>query len=181
MWSVWLVFCKCGFHSVCPLMDKDKRLVEASWCDGLAVRESGSCFDGQGHAQYIFNPIFCWWVGLFPTFSLAWGRGNDDLLQKDLCQHAMTLRTVVFIAPDSTAGHRRPMSLPETPGHSQASLAQSLVGTLLLSPGFWCAQGFVCALQESVSSVLWKSVFKSHWPSKSNSLGVLSPYAGSLG
>ena len=31
MWSFWLVFCDCGFHSVCPLMDKDKRLVEASW------------------------------------------------------------------------------------------------------------------------------------------------------
>ena len=31
MWSVWLVFCDCGFHSVCPLMDKDKRLMEASW------------------------------------------------------------------------------------------------------------------------------------------------------
>ena len=26
MWSVWLVFCGCGFHSVCPLMDEDKRL-----------------------------------------------------------------------------------------------------------------------------------------------------------
>ena len=24
-----LVFCNCGFHSFCPLMDKDKRLVEA--------------------------------------------------------------------------------------------------------------------------------------------------------
>ena len=28
MWSVWLVFYGCGFNSVCPLMDKDKRLVE---------------------------------------------------------------------------------------------------------------------------------------------------------
>ena len=28
---VWLVFCDCGFHSVCSLMDKDKRLMEASW------------------------------------------------------------------------------------------------------------------------------------------------------
>ena len=44
----------------------------------------------------------------------------------------------------------------ETPGHSQASLAQSFVGTLLLSPGSWCTQGFVCALQESVSPVLYK-------------------------
>ena len=30
-WSFWLVFCDCGFHSVCPLIDKDKILVEASW------------------------------------------------------------------------------------------------------------------------------------------------------
>ena len=30
------------------------------------------------------------------------------------------------------------------------------MGSLLLSPGSWCAQGFVCALQESVSPVLWK-------------------------
>ena len=34
-----------------------------------------------------------------------------------------------------------------------------LVGTLLLSPGSWCTQGFVCALQESVFPVLCKS-----WP-----------------
>ena len=39
----------------------------------------------------------------------------------------------------------------ETPGHSQASQDQSLVGSLLLSPGSWCTQGFVCALQESLS------------------------------
>ena len=37
-----------------------------------------------------------------------------------------------------------------------ASLGQSLVGSLLLSPGSWCAQGFVCALQESASLVLCK-------------------------
>ena len=27
---IWLVSCDCGFHSVCPLMEKDKRLMEAS-------------------------------------------------------------------------------------------------------------------------------------------------------
>ena len=37
-----------------------------------------------------------------------------------------------------------------SPGHSQASLGQSIVGPRLLSPGSWCAQSFVCALQESV-------------------------------
>ena len=28
MWSDWLVFCDCGFQSVCPLIEKDKRLME---------------------------------------------------------------------------------------------------------------------------------------------------------
>ena len=37
MWSVWLVFCDFGFHSVFPLIDEDKRLVEASWKERLAV------------------------------------------------------------------------------------------------------------------------------------------------
>ena len=37
MWSAWLVFWDCGFHSVCPLMGEEKRLVEASWWEGLAV------------------------------------------------------------------------------------------------------------------------------------------------
>ena len=36
-------------------------------------------------------------------------------------------------------------------------LTQSLVGSLLLSPGSWCAQSFVCALQESVSPGLWSN------------------------
>ena len=50
-WSVWLVFSDCGFHSVFPLWDKDKRLMEASWWERLTVGETGSCSDGQGHAQ----------------------------------------------------------------------------------------------------------------------------------
>ena len=32
-------------------MDKDKRLVEASWWELLAVGQTDSCSDGQGHAQ----------------------------------------------------------------------------------------------------------------------------------
>ena len=59
--------------------------------------------------------------------------------------------TAVLLVQDPAEGHSRPMPLPETPGLSQASLGQSLVGSLLLSPGSWCTQGFVCVLQESVS------------------------------
>ena len=44
-------------------------------------------------------------------------------------------RTAALSAPDPGAGHCRPTPLPETPGHSQASLSQSLVESLLLDPG----------------------------------------------
>ena len=54
------------------------------------------------------------------------------------------------------AGHRQPIPPLENPGHSRARLGHSLVGSVLLSPGSWCTQGFVCALQESVSQVLSK-------------------------
>ena len=64
--------------------------------------------------------------------------------------------TAVFSAPDPSAGHHQPSPPPGTPGHSQASWVKSLVGSLLLSPGSWCTQVFVCALQESVSPVLCK-------------------------
>ena len=64
---------------------------------------------------------------------------------KGLCQDCCT------DALDPTAGHCSPMSLPEIPGHSRASRAQSLVGSLLLFPGSWCRQGSICTLQESIS------------------------------
>ena len=63
--------------------------------------------------------------------------------------------TATLSAPNPAAGHRQPTPPPMTLGHSQASLSQSLVGSLLLSPGSWCAQGFVYILQESVSPVLY--------------------------
>ena len=47
MWSVWLVFCDCDFHSVCSLMDKDNRLIEASWWERLIERETVSWSDGR--------------------------------------------------------------------------------------------------------------------------------------
>ena len=59
--------------------------------------------------------------------------------------------TATLSVPSSAAGHYRPMPLLETPDHLWASLGQYSVGSLLLSPGSWCAQGSVCACQEFVS------------------------------
>ena len=47
-------------------------------------------------------------------------------------------------APNPAAGHHQPMPLLETPGHSQASLGQPFVGSLLLSPESWCTIFCLC-------------------------------------
>ena len=64
--------------------------------------------------------------------------------------------TGTLSAPSSVGGNCWPTPLGETPGHSQASLNQSLVWSLLLPPGSWCTQGSICAFQEPISSVLCK-------------------------
>ena len=51
MWLDWLVFSVCSFQSFCPLMEKDKRLLEASWWERLTEGETESCCDWQGHHQ----------------------------------------------------------------------------------------------------------------------------------
>ena len=82
-----------------------------------------------------------------------YGGGNEDngdLLPKVPCMHCCTQ------CPNPAAGHCRLTPLRETSGPSWTSLGQSLVGSLFLSPGSWCALGFGCALQESISPVLCK-------------------------
>ena len=84
--------------------------------------------------------------GCFPPCYLTWGQTMLEVMRtvgtSVKRSHACT---ATLSAPNPIAGHRRPTPPPETPGHSQASLNQSLVGSLLLSPGSWCAQGSVCA------------------------------------
>ena len=81
-----------------------------------------------------------------------------------------------FSTLNPVADYHQPMPPPETLGHSQASLAHSLGGTLLLSHGSGCVQGFISALQESVSPVLCKFhnqiplAFKVKFPGDSQSL-----------
>ena len=54
--------------SVCPLMDEVKRLVQASLWEGLAVGKTGSYSGGQGHAQFIFNPVVCCGWAVLPSY-----------------------------------------------------------------------------------------------------------------
>ena len=70
---------------------------------------------------------------LRPNYS-GGNEDNDDFLQKVLCTHcALSALTLQQATAD-------PRLLWETPGHSLSSLGQSLVESLLLSPGSWCTQ-----------------------------------------
>ena len=61
-----------------------------------------------------------------------YGGGNED--NGDLIKRSHGC-TATLSAPNPAAGHHRPTALLESPGHSQASLGQYLVGSLLFSPG----------------------------------------------
>ena len=82
--------------------------------------------------------------------AMGLSRSDGDLLQEDLGQHSSTPRTAAASAPTPRQAHCGPTPSPELPKRSQASLPQSLAGSWFLSPGFSCACGFVCVLQQSL-------------------------------
>ena len=73
---------------------------------------------------------------------------------------------LLYSVPPTSAGHCPSMPPPETPEHSQASLAQFLVGTLLLYPGSWCAQVLFVPFKNLFPQSCGSSVIKFHWPAK---------------
>ena len=91
---------------------------------------------------------------VLPPYCLTWGQTMVEVMQ--IMATSFKRSHAALSNPNPAAGHCRPTSPPETFGHSRTSLGQSLVGSLLLSPGSWHTQAFVCALQESVSPVLSK-------------------------
>ena len=90
---------------------------------------------------------------MFPPCYFPWGQTMVGVMK---IMATSFKKSHARIATLSAPRHHWPTSLPETSGHSWASRGQNLMGSLLLSPGSWCAQGSVCALPESVSPVLCK-------------------------
>ena len=94
---------------------------------------------------------------VFLLFCLTWGQTMVEVMNIMMTSFkSFHAGTAVLSAPNPAAGHCQLIPLMETHGHSWANLGQSLLGSLLLSSGSWCAQDSVCALQESVSLVLGK-------------------------
>ena len=87
-----------------------------------------------------------------PSLLFTWGQTMVEVMKIMVTSlkrsHASAAR---LTGSNPAAGHHWPTPPPETPGHSRASLDQSFVGSLLLSPESWCTQRSVGARQESIS------------------------------
>ena len=153
MWSVLLVFYDCGFHSVCPLIRGLWKIPDGrDWLLGklglvLMVRAILSkslnqfSVDSRGCVSSLFD--------LRPNY----GRGNEDndnFLPKVLFTHCC----IQCPCPCS-----RPLSPHASTRESWTLTGKSRsvsCGVTAYFSWVWCTQGFICALQESVSLVLWK-------------------------
>ena len=80
-----------------------------------------------------------------PPCCLTWGQTMVEIMKimapSFRRSHA---QTSTLSASKPAAGLHWPTPLPETPGHSWASLGQSHLGSLCISPGSWCAQICLC-------------------------------------
>ena len=105
-----------------------------------------------------------------------YGGGNEDngdLLQKVPCTHCCSQCPQPCSRPPPThASTKDSWTLTGKSG-------QSLVGSLLLSPGFWCAEMLFVPSKSLFPQSCVSSVIRSHWPPKSNSLGLLSSFVRS--
>ena len=99
MWSLWLAFCDCGFHSaiLIPLRDKDKRFIEAFWWERLTEGQLGLVLMGRAMLsksliQFSVDDWGCVPSLLFDLRSNYGGghEDNGDLLQKVLSTHGST-------------------------------------------------------------------------------------------
>ena len=94
---------------------------------------------------------------MFPPFCLTWGQTMVEVTKIMVTSFKRShAGTAALSTPSPAADHCQPTPPLEAPGHWWASLGQSLMAYLLPSPGSWCTQCFVCALQESISPVLCK-------------------------
>ena len=178
---LWSVLCWMGIRGLCKLSD------------GRLWRKLGLALVGRA---MFFNPSFC--RDCAPSLQFGLRRPSPGVYS--LCGRASASVVVLMVTSCMRVYANVPcpsglllpvpltmwqatvaMPLLETPGCSLEILAQSLVGSLLLSPGSLCVQSFVVPSKSLFPQSCGSSVIKSHWLSQSNSLGVLSPFAGSPG
>ena len=147
--------------------------------------ETGSRSDGWGHAQQMLIQFLLMGRAVSPLCCLTQDQTKVEVVKIMATSFQRSQAgTAVLSAPDPAAVHCQPTPLPGSPGHSWASLCQSLVGvggpcSFLLGPGVH--QVLVLPSKSLFPQSCVSSVIKYHWPPQSDSLGFLSSLARSPG
>ena len=114
------------------------------------------------------------WFGLRPNYGRGNG-GNGNLLQKDLCPDCCI---------QCSQQHSRPLLTQASTTDSLDTHRQVWLSLLWDHRSFLLGPGMYKVLFVPSKSLFpqfcGSSIIKSHWPSKKNSLGVLSPFTRSL-
>ena len=94
---------------------------------------------------------------VFPLCCLTWGQTMVEAMKIMATSFKRSLHALLPSCPQTCS---KPLLTHASTGDSWTLTGKSgsvpWGGSLLLSPGSWCTQGFVCGLQESDSSVLCK-------------------------
>ena len=116
MWSDWLVFCDCGFQSVCPLMKKDKKLMETSWWEriwppdaknGLVGKDPDAGKDWRQEEKGMTG-----WDGWMASlFATSWTAACQASLFITNSQSLLKLMSIESVMPSSHLIIRRPLLL----------------------------------------------------------------------
>ena len=169
------------------------------WCwERLRAGGEG---DNRGRDGWMATPTRRSWVGWTPGAGdgqggleccSSWGHKESDTTEwlnwtetmVEVMKIMMTslersyAGTATLHTPNPAVGHCQPILVSESPGHSWASLGQSLMGSLFLSLGSWCAQVlfvpskglFSQSCVSSSSSLVGLMATSSKWARKSFSI-----------
>ena len=138
MWSVWLVFCDCGFHSLCPLMDKIRSLWKLpdgkEWLRGkLGVVLMGRAMLSKSLIQFSVDGCSC-----VPSLLFTWGQTMVEVMKIMLTsfkrsRHVL-LHSVLLTLQQATTDPRLCWRLPDTHRQVWVSLLWGHC-SFLLGPG----------------------------------------------
>ena len=150
MWLDWLVFCDGSFQSVCPLMQKDRRLIKAFWWDRLTEGGTGSFLMGRTMLSKSLIQFSVDGWSCVPFLLFTWGQTMVKVMKTMVTSLQRSHPfTATVLAPDPAAGHHQPTPSSETPRHPQTSLSSGHCSFLL-------GLGAQCSVVPSKSLVLCK-------------------------
>ena len=96
-----------SFHSVFPLTDKDKRLMEVFWWERLTGGENGSCSHGRVHAQFSsLQSLSRVWL-----FATPWIAACQASLSITNTRSSLRLASIELVMPSSHLTLCRPLFL----------------------------------------------------------------------